>query len=340
MKRVQRSAGGGLLARRPEESASAGRKGSRRTTRAMAALAVAAGLCLVSQGAAGVTVAEAAEGRAPAPPTISQTDVMTHLQVLQRIADRNGGNRALGTKGDDESFAHVKRVLDASGFVTHIEPFTYQGKRGHNLIADWPGGDRRHVIMAGAHLDSVPEGPGINDNGSGSAALLAVAQAVGKSHLSPQRHLRFAWWDGEEPGLIGSADYVAALSPQARSAIDSYSNFDQTGSKHVDYRIVTKGDPETYAAYEKDFAERSQPTFEVDGAGGSDDASFESAGIPLGGFTTGISDCIHEPCDDLSNVDPATETSSANTILDVTWSLVTSSHPTATPEHHQHGDRS
>ncbi|MEU6497054.1 M28 family peptidase [Streptomyces sp. NPDC046984] len=76
------------------------------------------------------------------------------------------------------------------------------------------------------------------------------------------------------------------------------------------------------------------------GRGGSDDASFKSGGIPIGGFTTGISDCIHEPCDDLSNVDPATETSSANTILDVTWALATSSHAATTPQHRHQGDRS
>ncbi|MEU6346452.1 M20/M25/M40 family metallo-hydrolase [Streptomyces sp. NPDC046977] len=306
----------------------------------MAALALSAGLCVASQGAAGVAVAETAVGHTATPPTISQSEVMAHLQVLQQIADRNGGNRGLGTKGDDESFGYVKKILDASGFVTHVEPFTYQGKRGHNLIADWPGGDARHIIMAGGHLDSVPEGPGINDNGSGSAALLSTAVAIAQSGLRTQRHLRFAWWDGEEPGLIGSAHYVDRLSPQARAAIDSYSNFDGTGSKNVEYRIVTSDDPETYAAYEKDFAQRGQPTFEVGGAGGSDDASFKSGGIPIGGFTTGISDCIHEPCDDLSNVDPATETSSANTILDVTWALATSSHAATTPQHRHQGDRS
>ncbi|WP_245687198.1 M28 family peptidase [Streptacidiphilus griseoplanus] len=101
-----------------------------------------------------------------------------------------------------------------------------------------------------------------------------------------------------------------------------YSNFDQAGSKNVQFWLVTKGDPETYDAYQAYFAAHGLPTFDV-GAGGSDHESFDDAGIPVGGFSTGISDCIHEPCDDITNVDPPTETASANAVLGVTWQLAT-----------------
>ena len=70
------------------------------------------------------------------------------------------------------------------------------------MIAELPGANNDNVVMAGAHLDSVQAGPGINDNGSGSAALLEVAEQIAK--LKPQNTLRFAWWGAEESGLIGS----------------------------------------------------------------------------------------------------------------------------------------
>ena len=65
--------------------------------------------------------------------------------------------------------------------------------------------------MIGAHLDSVTAGPGINDNGSGSAANLEVALAVARTGFQPARHLRFGWWGAEELGLRGSTAYVNSL---------------------------------------------------------------------------------------------------------------------------------
>ncbi len=268
--------------------------------------------------------AEASASRTPAAPTVSEQQVMPHLRALQRIADRNGGNRAHGTKGYAESVAYVKRALDRAGFRTALVPFTHAGATGHNLIADWPGGDPDHVLLTGAHLDSVPEGPGINDNGSGSAAVLATALQVAESGLKPQRHLRFAWWGAEEPGLIGSGAYVDRLSEADRRRIDVYLNFDQAGSRNTDQWLVVhddeRGETEAQQAFEAWFAERGIPTFDI-GVGGSDHESFGDAGIPSSGFSTGISDCIHEACDDLDNVDPETETTSANAIAGVVWKL-------------------
>ncbi|MFF3630323.1 M20/M25/M40 family metallo-hydrolase [Streptomyces sp. NPDC002164] len=266
----------------------------------------------------------AAVPRSPAVPTVTEQQVMPHLRALQRIADRNGGTRAHGTKGYAESVAYVKRALDRAGFRTRLVPFTYAGATGHNLIADWPGGDPDHVLLTGAHLDSVPEGPGINDNGSGSATILAAALQVAESGLAPRRHLRFAWWGAEEPGLIGSADYVKKLSAADRRRIDVYLNFDQTGSRNTDKWLVVhddeRGETEARQAFEAWFAERGIPTFDI-GVGGSDHESFGDAGIPSSGFSTGISDCIHEACDDLANVDPKTEKTSTDAVVAVLWKL-------------------
>ena len=90
------------------------------------------------------------------------------------------------------------------------------------------GGDPSNVMMAGAHLDSVPEGPGINDNGSGSAALLEVAEQMAK--VKPHNKVRFAWWAAEEAGTVGSNFYVTGLAEDELADIEMYLNFDMVGS--------------------------------------------------------------------------------------------------------------
>ncbi|MDH6711141.1 hypothetical protein P3T27_007893 [Kitasatospora sp. MAA19] len=307
----------------------------------LAARALGAALVLSTVPVAATTVAAttaaaaSVEGmRAPAAPTVSEQDVMPHLRALQRIADRNGGNRAHGTRGYAESVAYLRHALDRAGFHTELRRFDHGGEAGYNLIADWPGGDPNHVLLTGAHLDSVKQGPGINDNGSGSAAVLTTALQVAEARLKPARHLRFAWWGAEEVGLVGSADYVKGLSPDDRKAIDLYLNFDQTGSKNTKQWLVVKdgqqADSAAGQAFESWFAARGLATFDV-GVGGSDNESFGKAGIPSSGFSTGISDCIHDACDNLANVDPATETTSTNALVGVVWQLAATTPATSRP---------
>ena len=97
-----------------------------------------------------------------------------------------------------------------------------------NVIAELPGRNDDNVVMAGAHLDSVPTGPGINDNGSGSAVLLEIAQNLGRHR--PENTVRFAWWGAEELGLIGSTAWVESLSDEELDRIALYLNFDMVGS--------------------------------------------------------------------------------------------------------------
>jgi Zn-dependent M28 family amino/carboxypeptidase len=102
----------------------------------------------------------------------------------------------------------------------------------YNVIAESRDGDPNNVVMAGAHLDSVLRGPGINDNGSGSAAILETAIQMAK--VKPRNKLRFAWWGAEESGLVGSNAYVAGLSTEEKAKIALYLNFDMVGSpNHV-----------------------------------------------------------------------------------------------------------
>ena len=105
--------------------------------------------------------------------------------------------------------------------------------------------------MAGAHLDSVPAGPGINDNGSGSAALLELAEQLAK--LKPENTLRFAWWGAEESGLVGSTAYVNGLSQAERDRIALYLNFDMVGSPNYIQMVYDADESSSTPRY------RSQP---------------------------------------------------------------------------------
>ena len=80
------------------------------------------------------------------------------------------------------------------------------------MIAQTRTGDPSNVVMAGAHLDSVFAGPGINDNGSGSATLLELGKQISNLNIHPDQRLRFAWWGAEEEGLVGSGEYVSSLT--------------------------------------------------------------------------------------------------------------------------------
>ena len=169
-----------------------------------------------------------------------------------------------------------------------------------NVIAELPGANNGNVVMAGAHLDSVQAGPGINDNGSGSAALLEVAENIAK--LKPQNTLRFAWWGAEEAGLIGSTQYVTGLSQAERDRIALYLNFDMVGSPNYVF-MVYDGDESGFPAppgvpipagsvaiedlFESYYTLAGQPYDDAQFSGRSDYQAFILNDIPAGGLFTG-----------------------------------------------------
>jgi Zn-dependent M28 family amino/carboxypeptidase len=156
------------------------------------------------------------------------------------------------------------------------------------------------VLMVGAHLDSVVAGPGINDNGSGSAAILETARLIGKAKT--EQTIRFAWWGAEELGLLGSEFYVANLPQAERDRITAYLNFDMVGSPNF-ARFIYDGDdsdgvgegpgPEGSAAiedvFQKFYADRGLTYEGTDFTGRSDYGPFidPAVGIPAGGLFTG-----------------------------------------------------
>jgi Zn-dependent M28 family amino/carboxypeptidase len=199
--------------------------------------------------------------------------------------------------------------------------------RAANVIADLPG-RQSGVILLGGHLDSVANGPGINDDGSGSAAVLEIARQARRLHVRPKHGLRFAFWGAEELGLIGSTSYLRSLSRRERGQILGVINLDMVGSPNFD-RIVYDGDEGPSGsrrienAFRSYFASRRLPVEQESLGGASDHAAFAAAGIPVGGLFTGADDiksssaarrfggsanlpfdaCYHKACDTLTNVD-------------------------------------
>ncbi|TYR51063.1 M28 family metallopeptidase [Streptomyces parvus] len=312
----------------------------RRSSAAVAAVAlsVALGAGAPAVQAAGAPTAEAA---AAAAPDISLANVKAHLSELSTIAANNGGNRAHGRPGYKASVDYVKAELDAAGYTTTLQQFTSNGATGYNLIADWPGGDPNKVLMAGAHLDSVSSGAGINDNGSGSAAVLETALAVSRAGHQPDKHLRFAWWGAEELGLVGSRYYVNNLPSAERSKLSGYLNFDMIGSPNAGY-FVYDDDPVIEKTFKDYFAGLNVPTeIEVEGDGRSDHAPFKNVGIPVGGLFTGAGNtksaaqaqkwggtagqafdrCYHSSCDNLSNVNDTALDRNSDAAAHAIWTL-------------------
>ncbi|MFF7855958.1 M20/M25/M40 family metallo-hydrolase [Streptomyces sp. NPDC007904] len=305
--------------------------------------AAATGVVAMATLLAGGSLADAASAppRAAAAPDIPVANVKAHLTQLQSIATANGGNRAHGRPGYKASLDYVKAKLDAAGYTTTVQQFTASGRTGYNLIADWPGGDTNQVVMAGAHLDSVSSGPGINDNGSGSAAVLETALAVARAQYRPTKHVRFAWWGAEELGLVGSRYYVNQLTTGDRSRIDGYLNFDMIGSPNPGY-FVYDDDPAIEKTFKNYFAGLGVPTeIETEGDGRSDHAPFKSAGVPVGGLFTGASRtktaaqaqkwggtagtafdrCYHSSCDTTANINDTALNRNSDAIAHAVWEL-------------------
>jgi Zn-dependent M28 family amino/carboxypeptidase len=199
--------------------------------------------------------------------------------------------------------------------------------RAANVVADLPGRSSRRVVLLGAHLDSVANGPGINDNGSGSALVLELARQLRRLRVRPPTGLRFAWWAAEELGLHGSRAYVQGLSSRERARIAAVANFDMVGSPNFarfvyDGATQPAGSQRIEDAFRAYFASRRLPVSEIALGGASDNAPFAQVGIPVGGLFTGADSpkttseqrmfgghaqrpydaCYHRACDTIRNV--------------------------------------
>ncbi|KAF5239527.1 hypothetical protein FAUST_4848 [Fusarium austroamericanum] len=174
------------------------------------------------------------------------------------------------------------------------------------IIADTKEGDPNNIVMLGAHLDSVQEGPGINDNGSGVAALLSIAESI--KQKSFKNKLRFAFWGAEESGMIGSNYYVSNLSKEEASNIRFYYNYDMIASLQPYYIIYSDSEAhKTGAQYLYEYlTEHGYPAEYAPFGSSSDYIGFLELGIPSSGIFTGAGPpqdvCYHTACDDIKNI--------------------------------------
>ncbi|MCV7248431.1 M20/M25/M40 family metallo-hydrolase [Mycobacterium koreense] len=171
-----------------------------------------------------------------------------------------------------------------------------------NVIAQTETGSIENVVMVGAHLDSVPEGPGINDNGSGVAAALETAVQLG-DNPEVNNAVRFAFWGAEELGLIGSTKYVESLSYDELKDIALYLNFDMLASPNAAYLtydgdqslpldkrgrpIVPEGSPGIERLLVDYLEQEGKSADDATFDGRSDYDAFTKAGIPSGGLFSG-----------------------------------------------------
>jgi Zn-dependent M28 family amino/carboxypeptidase len=232
------------------------------------------------------------------------------------------------------SFANGVALAQA-GSTARVHVPAPESRPQKNVIAELPGRTTDNIVMAGAHLDSVPAGPGINDNGSGSAALLELAQNLSK--VKPENTIRLAWWGAEESGLIGSREYVAGLSAAEKDRIALYLNFDMVASPNYIF-MVYDGDESQFPApagvpipegsiqiedlFESYFTSVGVPYDDAQFSGRSDYQAFILNNIPSGGLFTGAEGvktaaqqaiwggtagawydpCYHQACDNVANV--------------------------------------
>ena len=242
--------------------------------------------------------------------------------------------------------AIVRHVRSGTTVRVHIKAEAAAAiDREDNIVAEWPFSDDDSVVMIGAHLDSVRSGPGINDNGSGAAAVVEIARQVARLDLRPRHRLKFALWGAEEVGGWGARRYLERLSPTEHHRIIAYLNFDMIGSVNPmrDVYPATNapdGSDELSALFGRWFQSRGVPYEETPIVGSLDSDAFDWVGIPASGLFTGhnmmmtpeqagrykgtagapMDPCYHAPCDTITNINLSILDEMADAAAHATWS--------------------
>lgn len=238
--------------------------------------------------------------------------------------------RAAAARVRDAERARVAVALDPMRRVTSV-----------NLLATIAGEQPGVAVTVGAHLDGVLRGPGVNDNGTGLAAVLAIATALRRCRL--RRGVRVAFWGAEEWGLLGSSRWVERADPAVLASLDAYLNLDMIGSPNGGTFLL--GDPAGLGGWLRDWLDaRGHPWAPEERlVDRSDHAAFRDAGVPVAGIFAGaegiLSDeeaarfggvagepydaCYHRPCDDRSRVDEARARLAAQAIGALAQALAT-----------------
>jgi Zn-dependent M28 family amino/carboxypeptidase len=305
-------------------------------------------------GASAVIVFNEGQPQSPTQPEDRSVVILGTLGTPGVTIPVVGTSYAIGEELVNQTRAGAVRVHLSTSTISQI-------RTTRNVIADYDvgGGDRSQTIVVGSHLDSVPEGPGINDNGSGSATALETAIQISELGLNPRRALRFAFWGAEEEGLLGSTYYVDKLG-DAIGDIYANLNFDMLGSPNY-VRFVHDGDNSTFPAganvqsgppgsgqieglFNSYFAGRGLATDPTAFDGRSDYGPFIAVGIPAGGLFSGAEGtktaeqaatyggiagqpydpCYHQACDTITNLNTTALGEMGDGVAHATWTLAKS----------------
>ena len=247
--------------------------------------------------------------------TAKQAAAAERGAVALIVANNEDGDETGGTLGEQADVKiPVISVSKSSGERLRAAPGPaaiklnagVRTEKTRNVIAQTKTGSTSDVVMVGAHLDSVPDGPGINDNGSGVAAVLETALQLGPSP-EVNNAVRFGFWGAEESGLLGSRNYVESLDLDGLKDIALYLNFDMLGSPNPGY-FTYDGDqsarpnpqegvphvPEGSAGIERTLVafldSAGKPAEDTSFNGRSDYDGFTQSGIPAGGLFSGAED--------------------------------------------------
>jgi hypothetical protein len=278
---------------------------------------------VLAVGGPAAQAVENAAALATARASISADELRRHVEVL---ADDTFEGREAGSRGGRAAGHYLGREFQKhrlSGGAaprSYYQPFSGQYQ---NILALLEGSHprlKRELIVVGAHYDHVGYGNeqnsygptgyihnGADDNASGVAVLLELAEAFSRLEPRPQRSILFALWDGEEKGLLGSEHWVAQPTwplNQVRAAL----NLDMVGRLRGDQmevygartgfglrRLVSMNNAATNLRFDFSWTMRED----------SDHFSFYKRGVPVLMFHTGLHGDYHRPSDDLEKVNIA-----------------------------------
>lgn len=175
-------------------------------------------------------------------------------------------------------------------------------KTGNNVIGVLRGASDDTIVLGG-HYDTVPAGPGADDNGSGTATLLELARVIGQRKTPPQHTLVFIAFDAEELGLLGSRAYVNSLSGDQLQKIGAMLNFDMLGAGSGPLLVIGDGSVALLARSSAQQLGIDAHVGQLPANAGSDHESFASRGVDTVFFMRNYQ-LLHTPQDKIDQVKP------------------------------------
>jgi len=238
----------------------------------------------------------------------------TLAAAVTQLSTGDCADRSPGTLGDRLSAELVANRFLALG----LEPLRQQltdpaGKTTENVIAlARTSATSNDAIVIGAHRDTLPASngtalPGANANASGTAALLAIAEALA-AEPAPARQIVFvSFGAGENPVAFGASQFIQQLPPELLASIVLMVDLDTIGSYSVEETLYALGASTSttgMAILEKRGGDSFPLVVDLDSAGDdSDHEPFCAAGIPYTTFFTPDPDCYHQSCDTPDRID-------------------------------------